>query len=223
MIFLSTSIWFFRLANEGVNFSVAWLEQAWLVVLRPLIIAVLGYFFAALYVRTFESLTTRKFCIAAFVFAAIFCLPYIPDMYASFAKAGEKNAILLSVGFYALGILTYGLIRGGGCLFVSRIFFRDRQVNRKRIIITYCSFLIFEYFFFHTWHPITYFPALPLPIPAARFEGKSDTSPTKYILFQTLIDGESRQKIHQGSFTALSILSQKMADVVRENLHGRQL
>jgi hypothetical protein len=218
---LSFAIWFVRLVNEGVNFPATWQEQMWLLILRPLIIVVLGYWFAALYVRLYESLTPKKFMNGAFGFAAIFCLPYVPDMYASFVKAGEKKAVLLSIGFYCLGILTYGLIRGGGCLFISKLVFPDRKISRKRNVVTYASFLIFEYFFFHTWHPITYFPALPLPLPAARFETASDASPTKYILLQTMIDGDSRQKIHQGSFAALSILGQKMADELREKLRGR--
>lgn len=208
---LAGLIWLLRLCNEAVATSSNFVDSIWLPFLRPLTLACLGIWWSSLFVRSFELNTRRKFWLWAFCAAAVFCIPYGPDMYASFVKAGEKSAIALSVAFYTLGILTYGIIRGGSCVLCSVRFFRRIPSLPIRSTLLYVTFLFSEFMFFHTWHPITYFPALPLPLPATAFFTGSTNAPVSTVLFETNIDGETRARIAQGSNMALSMLGSKLA------------
>lgn len=222
-VVLTTALWLVRLANEAIQFSNIVAENLWLILVRPTLIVFFGSLFASVYVFLNDSLGGRKYWAACFALAAVFCLAYVPDMYASFVKAGEKQAVLLSLAFYCLGILTYGLIRGSACKLVTRLFSGRFHFRKMRSVCTFLAFLVIEYLFFHTWHPITYFPALPVPLPAARFERTTTLAPITNILFETMIDGETRTKIHSGSFPALVILGEKLAATTREGLAGKSM
>lgn len=215
----AAAIWFLRLFNEGAAGYNVLLEEFWLPVFRPLMLIAVGVFWASLFLKAFEANTRRKFWLWAYLAAAVFCLPYAPDMYASFVKAGEKRAVLLSVAFYALGILTYGLIRGGSCIFWSRRILCRISNPHLRSGGLYFIFLVTEFLFFHTWHPITYFPALPLPLPSSSFstEGRG-AAQVGSVFFETHVDGETRARIAQGGGLALSLLGSKLAEQTEAQL-----
>ena len=216
-------MWFVRLFFEGVPEDFAYLESLWLSFLRPLALAGLGIFWASLFVSAAEKNSRKKFWIWAFYAAAVFCAPYVPDMYASFVKAGEKKAIALSTAFYALGILTYGLIRGGSCLFVTGWLLSRTQSRLARSVVLYPFFLLSEFMFFHTWHPITYFPALPLPLPASSFSTSGKSPSVGTVLLETNLDGDLRSRIAGGGSLALSLLGTKLAEQAVPQLKSRAL
>jgi len=220
---ISFALWTIRLVNELIVFPSQLIETLWLMWLRPVFLFALSLLFVSRYVVAHKEKRPTEFWKWSFAAAALFCLAYVPDMHASFTKAGEKRAVLFSAGFYALGILTYGFIRGG-ITFITLKLIRDkiRGVWSQSLLI-YPLFLFAEFLFFHTWHPITYFPALPAPIPIARFDQVSMPEKSKYILFETMLNGEERRQIQQGGELALTILSESMIQALDVQLPKTQL
>lgn len=212
IVALALLVWTNRLFHEGIDFPNAAVEALWLTYLRPVAIFILGMSVAAMFLRFRRLCGAREFWLWSFVAAAFFCIPYIPDMHASFVKAGEKRALLLSAGFYALGILTYGVVRGLSCVLAERVIFASTNSRAFNISAVYCLMIFSEFFFFHTWHPITYFPALPLPLPAAQFHSASGQEVTRYVLFETQVDAQMREQISKGNELALGILGTRFAE-----------
>lgn len=212
IIALAVLVWANRLFHEGFDFPIAAIEALWLTYLRPVAILIFGLAVAAMFIRMRRLYSPREFWLWSFVAAAFFCIPYIPDMHASFVKAGEKRAHFLSLGFYALGILTYGIVRGLSCVLAERFLFARIQFSAFRILAVYLLMLFSEFLFFHTWHPITYFPALPLPLPAAQFHSPSQQEVVRYVLFETQVDARTREQISRGNTLALAILGNRLAD-----------
>jgi hypothetical protein len=212
IVSLAVLVWASRLFHEGVDFPNEGVEALWLIYLRPTAIAILGLAVAAMFIRFRRICSPREFWVWSFVAAAFFCIPYIPDMHASFVKAGEKNAFLLSAGFYALGILTYGLVRGLSCVLAERFVFARVHFSAFKTVALYLLMLSSEFLFFHTWHPITYFPALPLPLPSAQFHSDSGQDVVRYVLFETQVDARMREQISNGNSLALAILGNRLAE-----------
>lgn len=212
---LTFSIWFIRLFNEGVTFTSNSIENFWLWVLRPSLLIILGVGFIFTHINALNQMQRSRYILFAYSAAALFCLPYLPDMFASFVKAGESRSVVLSVAFYGLGILTYGTIRGGGVYLGHRLICLKLKSNTTQAMALYPIILAIEFFFFHTWHPITYFPALPLPIPAARFEQSHPKTNLKYLLVESYIDGKVRQEIKKGGQLSLSLLGKKISDAIK--------
>ncbi len=223
LVLLSLSIWFFRLVNEGLSFSNNNIEKIWLFLIHPLILAAFGIAFASLYLKKYETSERRIFWKWSFRAAAIFCLPYVPDMFASFKKAGESQSVLLSAGFYVLGIVTYGLIRGGSCSLLHKLVLHKVNSPSIKALFLYLVLLINEFLFFHSWHPITYFPALPAPIPLARFESNSKKQRISSLLFETALNADERQRIATGGFVELSTLGSKLADEISRQVKRNTL
>jgi len=219
----AAAVWFFRLLSEAIPGNGHWYETLWLVFARPLILAGIGIYWASLFIKSYKLNSRRRFWLWAFFAAAVFCIPYAPDMHASFVKAGEKRAWLLSFAFYSLGILTYGLIRGGACAFWMERRLKSVQNRFVQSAVLYVFFLVIEFFFFHTWHPITYFPALPLPVPSSGFTSVGVQKNVRYVLLETHMEGETRRKIEQGGSLALSILGSKLAEEVKSQLKNVSL
>lgn len=224
---LSFLLWTLRLANEAFVSLPEKLDVLWLVLARPITLAGTGFFIAQHYISLFESYRTRKFWLWSFISGAILCLPYFPDMYASFLKAGENKALPLAIAFFALGILTYGGIRGLMTLAMKPLLMKKIYSRVLTTSMLYLLFLMSEYLFFHSWHPITYFPALPVPLPASSLQVKSiDNRPQQAvdtILFQTYIDQSIRNKIASGNNVALSILGESLAKHLAEQTKSKTL
>ena len=213
---LTFALWFVRLFHENMTFENNTAEHVWLWILKPVVLAVLGVVYIFTHLRSFKDATRIQCIIFTYTASALFCIPYVPDMFASFNKAGEPNALLLSIAFYLLGIITYGTIRGG-TFFVSHKFLHTKvKSSLFQSIVIYPVLLTVEFCFFHSWHPITYFPSMPLPLPAARLETKSDEKNVKYLLIESYIDGKMRQDIKSGSALSLNILGKKIAAQIEQ-------
>jgi hypothetical protein len=219
---LAVATWGIRLMNEALFEHPSTFSTLWLVVVRPLMMALLGVALARVYLSAYTNQTHRTYWSWCFAAAGIFCIPYVPDMHASFVLAGSKYAIGLSAAFYLLGILTYGVIRGGTCFFGFAITSKILRLssNKLQSVIVYFLMLCAEYLFFHTWHPITYFPALPLPLPAATFHTANSASKVQYILLETSMDAEARSQIENGGQLALAILGEKIATQLNSKITG---
>lgn len=219
---ISCALWSTRLGHEGISIDDPLWESLWLWALRPIALAILGVWFVFEHLKAHMNFTRRQFFLYSYSGAAVFCIPYIPDMYASFMKAGEAQSVGLSVAFYALGIITYGTIRGGGVNLWVRWTRSIAASPIARAAAFYPLLLITEFFFFHTWHPITYFPALPLPLPAARFEHTNSQSDVKYLLIESYMDGKSRSEIEKGGQLSLGILGERIAEEVEKQARNTQ-
>lgn len=224
---LSLLVWTLRLAHEAVVSLPSTLDFLWLVLTRPLALAATGFFIANHYISLCETYTGRKFWLWSFISGAILCLPYFPDMYASFLKAGENNALSLAIAFFVLGILTYGGIRGLMSQAIKSLFLKKRHSRFRRAATLYFLFLVSEFLFFHSWHPITYFPALPLPLPSSALHLKTNENesqqPLETILLQTYIDQTMRLNIERGNFLALSIFGEDLAKTISEQTRTKKM
>jgi hypothetical protein len=215
---LTLALWFVRLFHESVTFDDATAEQLWLWILKPVALAFLSIIYILAHLRLLKNTPLRQYLLFSYIASALFCLSYLPDMFASFTKAGESNAVLLSMAFYFLGIITYGTIRGGTVFISHRIINKRVKSQLFQAVAIYPAVLIVEFCFFHTWHPITYFPAMPLPLPAARFEKKPEKTDIKYLLVESYMSGEVRQEIKKGGTLSLNILGQKIASQLDQKL-----
>ncbi|MBM3383218.1 MAG: hypothetical protein FJY29_12405 [Betaproteobacteria bacterium] len=167
------------------------------------------------------------FFIHAFAAAAVLCLPYVPDLYASFVKAGEQNPISLALAFFALGIFTYGCLRLPLTLLLGRWIFLRRFRSSYRITALYILFLSGEFVFFHSWNPITYFPALPAPLPQSTFHldapATHSSEPRSVLLVESFFNKSSREEIQKGGSLALSLLAEKLGRHFSEQLTSDRL
>lgn len=224
---ISALLWTLRLGYEGIAPLPGWLDSIWLIVFRPVALVLCGFLVAQHYMRLMATTSGRLFWIHSFLGGAILCLPYGPDMFASFRKAGEQNPVLLSIAFFALGIVTYGGLRGLLSLATRKFFFHKISSNFARTILLYLFFLIGEFLFFHNWNPITYFPALPLPLPSAPFvthrPQSSESSEVTTLLLESYMDQAMRNEIFRGHGLALGLLGERLSHSVVKELRERKV
>lgn len=224
---ISTVLWTFRLGHEPLSALPEVIDTLWLTLARPVILAVLGICVANHYLKLRDSTENKTYWTLSFISGGILCLPYFPDMYASFLKAEEAKALPLALAFFGLGILTYGGLRGVVTLLADKYALRKIQSLPLKSVILYLHFLVAEFLFFHSWHPITYFPALPLPLPASRLQTKypatGKNNKTEIILFESYMDQKSREEISRGSSMGLMLLGERLAESALKQISDHSL